>query len=87
MIINDEFDVLQSNKEQCAELCQVLPAETLSGSDASKEKVAERVTSRSSSLVQFSVRGAPGGRADDSRCKRGGERGFVILPYSLIVTV
>ena len=46
------------------ELAQLLPAEVVSGDDATKENVIERVTSGSASLVHFLVHGTPGGRAE-----------------------
>ena len=61
MVVYDDTDVLELNKEHCAELSKLLPAETLSHSDASKKKVIERVTSGSASLVHFLVHGTPGG--------------------------
>lgn len=76
MVMYDRSNVLDLNKEYCAELSKVLSAETLSGSDATKEKVIESVTTRSASLVHFLVHGTPGGRADCQWYqKRGGYRG------------
>ena len=69
MVMYDDLIVMESLKAQCAELSQVLPAHTLSGSDATKENVIERVTSRTASLVHFLVHGTPGGRADRSWCR------------------
>ena len=54
---------------QHGELSHLLPAEVVSGDDATKENVIERVTSGSASLVHFLVHGTPGGRADLRRCK------------------
>ena len=64
MVMYDDSVVMESLKEQCAELSQVLPAEILSDSDATKENVIKRVTNGSASLVHFLVHGTPGGRAD-----------------------
>ena len=49
---------------QHGELSHLLAAEVVSGDDATKENVIERVTSGSASLVHFLVHGTPGGRAD-----------------------
>ena len=62
-VMYDDSDVIQSLEEQCVELRKVLPAQTLSDSDATRANVIERVTSGSASLVHFLVHGTPGGRA------------------------
>ena len=55
---------------QHGELSHLLPAEVVSGDDATKENVIERVTSGSASLVHFLVHGTAGGRADRHRRKK-----------------
>ena len=70
MVMYDDSTVMESLKDQCTELSQLLPAEVVSDSDATKKSVIERVTSGSASLVHFLVHGTPGGRADRRRrCK------------------
>lgn len=64
MVMHDDSNVLHLLEEQCQELTQLVPAETLSKSDASKANVIKHVTSGSASLVHFLVHGTPGGRAD-----------------------
>ena len=70
MMMYDDSIVMKSLKEQCAELSQLLPAETLSGSDLTKKKVIKRVTSGSASLVHFLAHGTPGGRSIAAGAKR-----------------
>ena len=72
MMMYDDSIVMKSLKEQCAELSQLLPAETLSGSDLTKKKVIKRVTSGSASLVHFFVHGTPAGRSIAVGAKRMG---------------
>ena len=60
MVIHDDSGKLK-NHEGCKEMGEILPAVTLSGSDATKENVIERVKSRSASLVHFLVHGTPAG--------------------------
>ena len=70
MVMYDDSIVMESLKEQCAELRQLLPAEILSDSDATKENVIERMTNRSASLVHFLAHGTPGGRSIAAGAKR-----------------
>ena len=67
MVIHDDSGVLQKH-EHGIELSKILPAKTLSDSDATKENVIERVKSRSASLVHFLVHGTSAGiKARDYR--------------------
>ena len=71
MVMHDDFDVLKSLEEQCAELVQVVQAETLSDSDVSKANVIKRVVKGSASLVHFLVHRTPGGRGRSALVRRG----------------
>ena len=64
MVIQEDTNVLRAVKQYCDELSQLLPTEPLSGSDASKQSVVERVVNGSASLVHMLGHGDPGGKDD-----------------------
>ena len=70
LVMDDEFNSLPLFKDQCEMLRKILPAETLSGSKASKDNVIKLVSSRSAPLVHFLVHGTSQGRAGRRLCKR-----------------
>ena len=66
MVIHDDSGILKKH-EDYVELSKILPAKTLSDSDAKKENVIELVRPRSASVVHFLVHGTPAGiRARDN---------------------
>ena len=53
MVIQEDSNVLRAVKQHCDELSQLLQTEPLSGSDASKQSVIERVVNGSASLIHI----------------------------------